>query len=359
MVPAVNQEQRKHGRGPAKCTEFLKLRKHGKVHLKINDGKTAPCCENASMFTTRVTWIVKHHCEMSYAKWTDVPQAQKDELIDCVRGDFVLDWELENHRLTVLKQLRKRFNAFHHELHKKYLSYGSHEEALAFGTSMVDSLVWIKLCERWGSDAFKKISSQNRENRKRLNINHTVGRKSFVRILEEKRRNLLVISICGVHWEEMYMLTHLQRKRATKMNLVEFYKETRWSKKNGKFVTSATEDTYKKMVGKLDDLEPEKCTDDAAASVFREVLGHRPGYARGLGEMVIPESTRQRDREREKEYLASVEEHKKDADHYKTQLDEMRGEMRVLLERQNEIDKKLRSFFANFPSHGESLGETQ
>ncbi|KAF5447811.1 hypothetical protein F2P56_033333 [Juglans regia] len=333
MVPAVNQEQRKHGRGPAKCTEFLKLRKHGKVHLKINDGKTAPCCENASMFTTRVTWIVKHHCEMSYAKWTDVPQAQKDELIDCVRGDFVLDWELENHRLTVLKQLRKRFNAFHHELHKKYLSYGSHEEALAFGTSMVDSLVWIKLCERWGSDAFKKISSQNRENRKRLNINHTVGRKSFVRILEEKR--------------------------ATKMNLVEFYKETRWSKKNGKFVTSATEDTYKKMVGKLDDLEPEKCTDDAAASVFREVLGHRPGYARGLGEMVIPESTRQRDREREKEYLASVEEHKKDADHYKTQLDEMRGEMRVLLERQNEIDKKLRSFFANFPSHGESLGETQ
>ncbi|XP_042940815.1 uncharacterized protein LOC122275700 isoform X8 [Carya illinoinensis] len=91
------------------------------------------------------------------------------------------DWDLENHRLTVLKQLRKRFNAFHHELHKKYLSYESHEEALASGSCMVDPVVWVKLCGRWGSDDFKKISRQNRENRKRLTINHTAGRKSFVR----------------------------------------------------------------------------------------------------------------------------------------------------------------------------------
>ncbi|XP_042950995.1 uncharacterized protein LOC122282961 isoform X2 [Carya illinoinensis] len=186
-VLGANQEQPKRRRGPAKCTEFKKLRKHGKVFLKINDGETAPCCENASMFTTRVKQIVRQHCDMSYTRWTDVPQAQKDKLIDCVRGDFVLDWDLENHRLTVLKQLRKRFNAFHHELHKKYLSYGSHEEALASGSSMVDPAIWVKLCGRWGSDDFKKISRQNRENRKRLTINHTAGRKSFVRILEEKQ----------------------------------------------------------------------------------------------------------------------------------------------------------------------------
>ncbi|XP_041025145.1 uncharacterized protein LOC121265544 [Juglans microcarpa x Juglans regia] len=164
---------------------------------------------------------------------------------------------------------------------------------------------------------------QNQENRKKLTNNHTAGHKSFVRILE----------------------------RATNVTLVEFYKETHWSKKNGKFVTSATEDTYKKMVSKLDDIEPEQRTDKAAASVFREILGHRPGYARGLGEMVIPESTRQRDREREKEYLALIEQHKKDADNYKkdadnykkdalsykTQLEEMRDEMRALRERQMKL----------------------
>ena len=67
----------------------------------------------------------------------------------------MLDWDRENHRLTVTKALRKRFNSFHHDLHKIYESYGSHAEALANGTSLVDPIVWVKLCERWGSDAFK------------------------------------------------------------------------------------------------------------------------------------------------------------------------------------------------------------
>ncbi|RWR97715.1 hypothetical protein CKAN_02716800 [Cinnamomum micranthum f. kanehirae] len=140
------------------------MRKNGKVPLQINDGEIAPCCENASMFTTRVSWIIKQYCDMSYARWSAVPQAKKEELIARVKSDFVFDWERENHRLTVTKQLRKRFNSFHHDLHKIYLKYGSHEEALANGTSLVDPLVWVKLCGRWGSDEFKKMSAQNREN---------------------------------------------------------------------------------------------------------------------------------------------------------------------------------------------------
>ncbi|KAF5454566.1 hypothetical protein F2P56_024221 [Juglans regia] len=102
-MPAANQEQPKRRRGPAKCIEFEKVRKYRKVLLKINEGETAPCCENASMFTTRVTQIVKQHCDMSYVRWTDVPNAEKNELIERVRGDFVLDWDQENHRLAVLK----------------------------------------------------------------------------------------------------------------------------------------------------------------------------------------------------------------------------------------------------------------
>ncbi|XP_041000857.1 uncharacterized protein LOC121246690 [Juglans microcarpa x Juglans regia] len=145
----------RYGQGPAKCIEFDKFRKHGKIPLKINNRQTAPCCENATVFTTRVTWILKHHGDMSYPQWTDVPMVEKEELMDRVRADFILDWDLDNHRKGVWKQLRKRFNAFHHELHKKYLSYDSHEEALASVPDMVGQHVWAKLCNRWGSKAFK------------------------------------------------------------------------------------------------------------------------------------------------------------------------------------------------------------
>ncbi|XP_041001690.1 uncharacterized protein LOC121247400 [Juglans microcarpa x Juglans regia] len=332
-VPVSNQAHTRRGRGPAKCTEFEKLRKHGKVLLKINSGETAPCCENANMFTTRLSWIIKHHCNMSYPRWSDVPQEHKDELIDRVRGDFELDWDLENHQLAVTKQLRKRFNAFHHQLHQIYMSYGSHDEALATGTSLVTPLVWFKLCERWGSEAFQKIASKNRDNRRMLKINHTTGRKSFVRMLEQKR--------------------------AENANLVDFYKETHWSKKKDKFVTPATEDIYKDMVGKLDNLEPDKRTDEAAAGVFREVLGHRPGYARGLGEMVIPESTRKHSLAREKEYIALIEKHKKEAEASKSEMASMKANMEVMMEKQNETDRMLRAILAANPSLIESLRETQ
>lgn len=45
------------------------------------------------------------------------------------------------------------------------------------------------------------------------------------------------------------------------------------------------------MLCKMDDIEPKRHTEDTTVSVFKEILGHRPGYARGVSEMVILEST--------------------------------------------------------------------
>ena len=120
------------------------------------------------------------------------------------------------------------------------------------------------------------------------------------------------------------------------------------------------------MQCRLDGLGPEQRSDEAAATVFREVLGHRPGYARGLGEMVIPESSRQRDKVQMQQYMSEAEKHKKDAEQYKkdaeaykSQLDAMRTEMRELREHQIENDKVMQSFFRAFPSFTESVRQTQ
>jgi len=65
------------------------------------------------------------------------------------------------------------------------------------------------------------------------------------------------------------------------------------------------------MVGKMLDMEPEQHSKEAAAFVFRDVLGYRPGYARGLGEMIIPDSTEKKDSEWQKCHPKEVERHKK------------------------------------------------
>ncbi|KAF5458195.1 hypothetical protein F2P56_022249 [Juglans regia] len=165
---------------------------------------------------------------------------------------------------------------------------------------------------------------QNTENRKRLTTNHTTGRKSFVRILEEQ---------------------------SPTSNLVDFYKEVRWSKKKDQFVSPTTEELYHKMVGKLSDLEPEVRTTEATTWVFRDVLGHKSGYAKGLGEMIIPESIQKQDSERDKQYVEVV----KEAAYYKNEVAELRGDVRVLLERQQEYDKLINMLMSERQSRGDSL----
>ncbi|XP_035539594.1 uncharacterized protein LOC118343993 isoform X2 [Juglans regia] len=128
--------RRCHGR--AGCTEFMKLRKHGLIPLKINDGERAPSCENAVFFTTRVTWIIKHHATMAQNTWDAVDTQEKEEQINRVRADFILDWSKRNHREMVEKNLGKKFNDFHYQLHKIYLGCATHDEALVKPTSLVE-----------------------------------------------------------------------------------------------------------------------------------------------------------------------------------------------------------------------------
>ncbi|XP_035539745.1 uncharacterized protein LOC118344058 [Juglans regia] len=330
--PSVSLRQ-KRGRGAAKSTEFEKVRKYGKISLRIKDGETAPCCENATLFTTRVTWLVKHHVDLSHASWHDVPANEKEELITRIQADFILDWTKKNHRDTVTKTLRKRFNHIRYDLHRTYKQYESNEEALANVPPSVTPATWVKLCARYSSDDFKRMSERNKSNREKQQNNHTAGRRSFVRLMEMRSGN-----------EE---------------NLVDFFKEVRWSKKNDKFVTPMTEEKYNEMVAKMAELEPEKRTKEAAATIFKEVLGHRPGYVRGLGEMVIPESSRQSTNARIVELTERAERSEKETAHYKTLHDDLRANVMLLMEKQDKYDKFLERYELERQTQGESHKETQ
>ncbi|XP_042954732.1 uncharacterized protein LOC122291155 [Carya illinoinensis] len=103
-----------------------------------------------------------------------------------MQADFVLDWSRDNHREAVLNTLADRYNAYHYELHKHYKKFDSHEEALAGRKEWVEPHVWEWLCEMWASPKFKEQSRRNSNNRKKQKIKHTSGRKSFVRLMEER-----------------------------------------------------------------------------------------------------------------------------------------------------------------------------
>ena len=78
-------------------------------------------------------------------------------LYNALQGDFVLDWSKDNHREAIVNALADKYNAYHYELHKHYLKYASHEEAVAGRRSSVEPHVWEWLCERWTNSTFKVL----------------------------------------------------------------------------------------------------------------------------------------------------------------------------------------------------------
>ncbi|XP_042964332.1 uncharacterized protein LOC122298585 isoform X2 [Carya illinoinensis] len=316
---------RKRGRGAAKSTWFDRLRKLGKIPLKIKEGQTAPSCENATIFAGRVTWIVKLHAEMRRASWTHVPENEKEELIDRVRDDFILDWTKANHRQTVIRALSRQYNAFHYQLRQKYLEYGSHEIALSSGTTLVKQPVWEWLCDRWNSEGFKKVSLQNTANRQKQKVKHTCGRKSFVRMMEEKG--------CP--------------------NLGASYKEIHCSRKKSTFVDATTEHSHNQVVETLNEMEQNENINDAAAAAFRE--GPGSGYVRGLGHSVKPGAPPSVCNSLEfHRIVAKNEKNFNNAEYHKDQFETLKCDLLALRNRMKQFDQRINSYMSKMKSHRES-----
>ncbi|KAG2676263.1 hypothetical protein I3760_12G045000 [Carya illinoinensis] len=307
------------GRGPAKGTLFERLRKMGKIPLTIKDGHRGPSCENAMLFITRVSWIIRVHADMRHASWSVVDDKEKHELINRVRADFVLDWTRENHRKTVANALVDRYKAYHYELHKHYKKFASHEEALAGRKE------WVEPHEQ---------SLRNNNNRSKQKVRHTSGRKSFVRLMEERGEEA--------------------------SNMIEFYKETHWSSKKGKFINAASEHNYNLMLERLNEKETKEDIQEAAGDVFKEVMGFKSGYAQGLGHSVIPEpSPFMKKNKAFKRITEENERNKESADLYKSKLEALLGDMAKLRKQFSEHDKQIMAMSSQLGTSRESQQETQ
>ncbi|XP_042975628.1 uncharacterized protein LOC122307079 [Carya illinoinensis] len=102
-----------------------------------------------------------------------------------------------------------------------------------------------------------------------------------------------------------------------------------------------TETYYNTMCEKLDEIQPEERTDEAAKVIFRDVLGHRSGYTRGLGGSIIPENRPSAMSAQLEQLAQENEKNKNEALKYKTELDEMKRDVRQLLVWQMSYDQRM------------------
>ncbi|XP_040994346.1 uncharacterized protein LOC121240888 [Juglans microcarpa x Juglans regia] len=163
--------------------------------------------------------------------------------------------------------------------------------------SVVDEKEKEELIER-----VRKMSSQNKENRRKQRVNHTSGRTSFVVLMERKNQ----------------------------------------------------------MVQLMNAKAPEARTDEAAACIFREVLGHRLGYSRGLGNSVMPESIKVAGVSNEEyERLAEEnEENRKNAEYYRSRVEEIEGGFKMMREHMRDYEQRVNMRMSKVETELESQRET-
>ncbi|KAF5475562.1 hypothetical protein F2P56_007358 [Juglans regia] len=97
------------------------------------------------------------------------------------------------------------------------------------------------------------------------------------------------------------------------------------------------------MVQLMNAKDPNARTDEAATTIFREVLGHRSRYNKGLGHSVMPESTKVAGVSNEEyERLAKENEaNRKNAEYYQNRVEEIEGGFRIMREHMQDYEQRV------------------
>ncbi|KAL5716365.1 hypothetical protein ACHQM5_018073 [Ranunculus cassubicifolius] len=167
-----------------------------------------------------------------------------------------------------------RFRNYRSRLHSYYVNLGRDEQyRRSKPASGVSQDNWQKICDRFESDDFKKLSLQNSQNRELQVVNHCAGTVSFVRFRENKR----------------------DPETGQEMGRINLYHGTHFSEKKGRWVAPVAQDNYDNMVVCQSQAEPEPEDDSIPPTedeICDDVLGKRRGYTLGLGHGVMPSSSR-------------------------------------------------------------------
>lgn len=86
-----------------------------------------------------------------------------------------------------------------------------------------------------------------------------------------------------------------------------------------------------KMIEKLNDLKPKERTDEVANIIFKEMLGYRSGYTKGLSGFVIPKPTSSKMLAQVEHLVHKNDRHKNLATQYKIELDEPKMNVQLLM----------------------------
>ncbi|XP_056697857.1 uncharacterized protein [Spinacia oleracea] len=169
---------KKKGRGPTNMFDVHARKFEARVPIYCNDKGQPRGPEKHRKELTRFLGTIARDYDwapLTYTNWQKVPN--KDKVWEYVKSKYILPPESEEWVYETLDQSWRGFKCRLKKLH--YYAYGSYEERLEHPPEGVPEAHFKTLLAYWETNAAKKTSLQNSENRKEQDNMHTVGPVSF------------------------------------------------------------------------------------------------------------------------------------------------------------------------------------
>ncbi|CAI9115442.1 OLC1v1016344C1 [Oldenlandia corymbosa var. corymbosa] len=331
-------------RGPTRNLRLANMKDADKLSL-VYFGEEAKCIigPGAQDFINELGCCVRKMANFTKSNFQTQDEILKDEIIKNASVRF----QFEDDPLAkecIHKQLIKMFKTRKYHLHKVFKEHGSKEEALLHVPDGVDVHDWVKICDVFYSNNFKKLCTRNAANRSHLTTTNANGTKSVPRKLEEIRKN-----------EKMHV------------DCIDAYEQANYSEENGAMNSeeSAQTLTLKNLC---------KTTNLPSSQLYLQVIKRIPCNTRGRSipkKQVVAleksrmetkkEKERANEAEREKEQLvekfaATTEEYKKLEDRQRVNEDRyeaLKSQVDQLMLLQNPSQNKVRG--PVLPKSGEAI----
>ncbi|KAL8473550.1 hypothetical protein ACS0TY_030396 [Phlomoides rotata] len=157
--------------------------------LKIEFNKYGqPIGRNKRKYVEFLGTIVRNGnlAPLNFKDWHKVPASLKKDMLDKVKGSYVVPIGYDK---FVLQALGKSWRAFKCRIKTKYFnSKATMEQNLRRRPDNHDDRVkeeqWKSLVEYWCSEESKKTSEKNKENRALKKMQHITGKRSFAQVYE-------------------------------------------------------------------------------------------------------------------------------------------------------------------------------
>ncbi|KAJ9563434.1 hypothetical protein OSB04_008594 [Centaurea solstitialis] len=169
--------------------------------------------EDSQRFITKGGCLVREYAKFDGTTWRNQSKLLKEDIINKCMENSNYDPNCRTMVRAIDTQLANQHKTRRFGLHVYYKKFATKEDATRHPPNGINDIDWVKLCDKFSSEEFQKISAKNKKNRSMNEVPPAVGTVSIARIVDKRRREGEQVSAI-----EQYKIGHFSTKKNKMVN---------------------------------------------------------------------------------------------------------------------------------------------